>query len=411
MASAKTTHSRKMHFGRYDYAAFTSFFAYAAGSLAIPVALVNIATDLDFPLDAGGLSAGGLLHFARTVPMVAAMLLCGFMAGRIGNRKSLGVSVALMSVGVAICAFAPVYGVLFIALMIAGLGEGVIEGLATPFVQNLHENDQPGRYINFAHGFWPIGVFATVITSGLLLTLGVSWRYILFAVALLSLVPTALLFFPESKKHPYPESSEKFNAKQVFGNAVTIIKIPRFWLYFAAMFLAGGGEFGLTFWSASYIQLNYSTTAWSGGLGTTFFATGMIIGRTGWGYLIKQSQLKQLITYSAVAGVAVTIILPMLSTLSIFMILLFFAGLAVAPYWPSIQSYTADRLPRVDTTMLFILLSCAGIPGCGTVTWLMGYLGNATGSLTMSFYLIPACFIILTILIAFDWLILTRKRM
>ena len=41
--------------------------------------------------------------------------------------------------------------------------------------------------------------------------------------------------------------------------------------------------------------------------------------------------------------------------------LLFLAGLATAPFWPSVQSYATDRLPAADTTMLLILLSCAGI--------------------------------------------------
>jgi hypothetical protein len=71
-----------MTFGRYDYAAFLSFFAYAAGSVIVPVALVELARELAFPLEEGGLGAGGLLHLGRTVPMVAALLLCGFLAAR-----------------------------------------------------------------------------------------------------------------------------------------------------------------------------------------------------------------------------------------------------------------------------------------------------------------------------------------
>ena len=74
-------------------------------------------------------------------------------------------AVVLMGVGILLCAIAPIYGVLFLALMIAGLGEGVIEGLGTPFVQALH-TDEPGRYINFSHAFWSIGVLVTVLITG-----------------------------------------------------------------------------------------------------------------------------------------------------------------------------------------------------------------------------------------------------
>ena len=68
-----------------------------------------------------------------------------------------------------------------------------------------------------------------------------------------------------------------------------------------------------------------------------------------------------------------------------------------------VQSYSADRLPQTDTTMLFILLACAGIPGCGVATWLMGVIGNQSGGLAKAFYLVPACYLILALLIGYDW--------
>jgi MFS family permease len=398
-----------MSFGRFDYAAFLSFFAYASGSVVVPVALVALARDLGFSLEEGGMAAGGALHLGRTVPMVAAMALCGFAAGRWGKRRTFGVSVLLMGIGMGLCALAPRYGILFLALMIAGIGEGVIEGLATPFVQGLHPAEH-GRYINFAHAFWPVGVLATVLISGVLLSLGVSWRLITGAVALLSLFPTTLLLIPSRNGREYPEHPEPLHWRLIWGHALEILRLPRFWLFFAAMFLAGGGEFCLTFWCASYIQLNFNASAWAGGVGTACFAAGMMLGRTGWGYLIKQHQLKELIVFSALAGTAISLVFPLLHQLWLFCALLFLVGLATAPFWPSVQSYCADRLPETDTTMLFILLSCAGVPGCGFFTWLMGYVGNQGGGLRQAFYLVPACFLILALLIGYDWYCLRASR-
>ena len=402
MQTTESVPSRKMTFRRYDYAAFSSFFTYAAGSVIVPVALVSLARDLGFSLESGGMTAGGALHLGRTIPMVVAMLLCGFAAGRWGKRKTFGAAVVLMGVGIALCAFAPVYGVLFLALMVAGFGEGIIEGLATPFVQDLHP-DEPGRYLNFTHSFWSIGVLVTVLFSGGLISLGVSWRLLIGVVAALSTVAAALLLLPESPKHKYPEHPEPIHWKTIWDQTLTIFRSRGFWIFFAAMFVAGGGEFCLTFWCASFIQLNFVDSAWAGGFGTACFAGGMVLGRTGWGYLIKQHQLKHLIIWSALAGVLITLPFPCLSNLYVLYGLLFLAGIATAPFWPSVQSYCADRLPETDTTMLFILLSCAGIPGCGVFTWLMGYIGNHTGSLSAAFYLVPACYLTLAMLVGYDW--------
>lgn len=399
-------HSRKLVLGRYDYAAFLSFFAYASGSVVVPVALVSLARELGFSLEDGGMSAGGALHLGRTIPIVASMVVCGFAAGRWGKRRTFGWSALLMGLGMGLCALAPAYGMLLLALMVAGVGEGMIEGLATPFVRDLHP-DEPGRYINFSHAFWPVGVLVTVIASGALLSLGVSWRIVMGAVAAVSLLPAALLLLPTRSGRGYPERPEPLHWRVVGNQAVAILRRPRFWLFFAAMFVAGGGELCLTFWSASYIQLSFTPAPWAGGLGTACFAAGMVVGRTGWGYLIKQHQLRTLLIASGVAGALITLCFPILRDLHLFFGLLFLAGIATAPFWPTVQSYCADRLPGADTTMLFILLSCAGIPGCGFFTWLMGYIADQSGELACAFYLVPGCFLTLVALIGLDSLCTT----
>jgi fucose permease len=43
------------------------------------------------------------------------------------------------------------------------------------------------------------------------------------------------------------------------------------------------------------------------------------------------------------------------------------------------------------------MLSCAGIPGCGFFSWLMGVVGDAT-SLRKSLLLVPACFFLVALL-------------
>jgi MFS family permease len=395
------TQSRRMVFGRYDYASFLAFVAYAAGSVVVPVSLVSLARELGFSLESGGMAAGGALHLGRTLAMVASLLLCGFWAGRWGKRRTLGVSVLLMGAGMALCAFAPAYGFVFLALLLAGLGEGVIEGLATPFVQDLH-TEEPGRYINFSHAFWSIGVLATVLLAGALLSYGVSWRLITGGVSALALFPAFLLLGPSRPEHAYPEQPQPLDRATIWSQMRLILLLPRFWRFFAALFVAGGGEFCITFWCASYLQLHFAASAWVGGVGTACFAGGMVLGRTCGGYWLKQHHLKALIVGSALAGTAITLGLPLVNSLGLFLLLLFLAGIATAPFWPSVQSHAADRLPQTDTTMLFILLACAGVPGCGVATWLMGYLGNHSGGLGRAFYLVPACYLLLALLIGGD---------
>jgi len=391
-----------MTFRRYDYAAFLGFIAYAAGSLAIPIVLVQLARDLDFTLDEGGMSAAGWLHMVRALAICASVIFSAYFASRWGNRRSFGASVGLVGVGMALCALAPAYAWLLPALILAGLGEGVIEALITPFVQQGHKDEDSGRYVNFSHGFWSLGVIIATVFFGYLILIGVSWRIVL-GLAALFCVPSTVMLLMKEGKHPYPERHERFDVRQLLLQVRDITKVPRFWLLFVAMFLAGGGEFGLTFWLASYVQLTFAETAMMGGIATAVFATGMFAARLGFGFLVPLRHLRHLVIITGAAATVICSIIPFLASppMLLLLFILFLAGIGAASYWPSIQSYAVDRMPHHDATMVFILLSCAGIPGCGVVTLLMGYLGNAYG-LAASFFLVPACFLVMTLLLIAD---------
>jgi MFS family permease len=212
-----------MAFGRYDYAAFNGFFAYSAASIIVPVTLVSLARDLNFSLESGGLAAGGALSVARASTMIIALVLCGFAAGHWGMRKTFGASFVFMGLGIASCAFAPTYGFLFLALMLSGFGEGIVDGLITPFVQELHPGD-PGRYINFSHAFWSIGVLITVLVAGGLMAVGVSWRVLIGLVALLCMFVAVQLLYPESPGHEYPERSEPVHWKTTGRRTMVVLR-------------------------------------------------------------------------------------------------------------------------------------------------------------------------------------------
>ena len=384
---AQTT---KMKFGRYDLACFGSFIAYAASSLAVPMCLIEIANSLSFPLTEGGKAAGGALQIGRSIPMVIAMLLCVFLAGCFGKRIVIGTSVLLMGCGIMFAAASPIYITLFASLVIAGLGEGIIEGLATPVVQEIHSDEDAGRYLNFTHSFWSIGTLITTLGVGLALWYSISWRTILFTCGLLSMFPALLFFLPDKKKKFSNEIKANLNEVTLFWK--NILTTPRFWIFFLIMFFAGGGEFALTFWTATFIRLECGGSAFLAGAATAIFAVGMIIGRMGSAFVIPQNKLYHLILGAAALGITFGSVLFFTNNIYLILILLFIMGISAGPFWPSIQSYCCEeRITAFDSTTLYVMLSCAGIPGCGFFSWLLGATGDIL-NLRASLMLVPICF-------------------
>ena len=398
-----------MKFCRFDYATFILFMAYAVCSLIIPVVLVEVAQDLNFDLDKGGMSAGGILQAGRSATMVGAMFVCSMLACRFGLRRSLAVAAMFMALGITLAALSQWYWMLLVVLVIAGIGEGLVEGLATPFVGELQKDNEPGRYINFSHGFWSVGIFGCIPLLGWLLSCNVSWRILCLIVAIATLIPGIMLFFPGKKRIECLEGVGRFDAAGAVRKAWNIVKCRQFWLFFCAMFVAGGGEFGATFWCASLLRLDYNASPWIGGLATAVFSAGMMIGRTGSGLLIRQKNLPKLVMISAVIGALLSSFFTVIGSVAGVMVLLFFVGLASAPFWPSVQSYSVDRLSQLDSTTLYILLSCAGVPGCGALSVIMGKAGDLWG-LRMAFLAVPVCYLILAGLIAYDYFICKGRK-
>ena len=397
-----------LKFGRYDYASYCAFTAYSLCSLIIPLLIVSMGKSLNFPLDDGGMASGGVLHAVRSVFMFITLLICGIIASRFGKRITMGLSLLLCSTGILCCSAATAYWMLLPFLAIAGLGEGICEGLATPFVQDLHPK-APERYVNIAHSFWSVGIVAAVVGVGGLLTLGANWRLILLAAGILTMGSGCLFLWKEDPRSPYPESGSDIDFKHICQQTLVIIKEPHFWICSAAMFFGAGAEFGLTFWAAAFIELTFDTSTFVAGLGTGTIAAGMFLGRTYFGYVAKPGNLKKILLYSALATIPLTSCLALLKPgimpgfllFPLLFLLLFLCGIGVAPYWPTMQVFGVNRLSNCDSTLLYIYFSALGVPGCGVFSWLMGAAGDAFG-LAGTIAVVPACLVLYVFIVYWE---------
>ena len=399
---------RRLVFGRYDYAAFAAFTMYSVCAFVVPLMIVAMGNDLDFPIDDGGMGAGGFLHMTRSIFMIITLLVCGWISAKIGKRSTMGAAMLMMGAGITVMAVADSYWMLLPCLMVAGLGEGICEGLATPFIQGLHP-DEPERYVSFGHAFWPVGIIISVLAISGSLSCGVNWRIPAAAAGIITMLTALGFYWKETKGKEYPEVKQELHWLDIMRYTGVIVKEKRFWLCCLAMFFGAGAEFGLTFWSAAYIKLNFATNDFIAGLGTGTIALGMFIGRTGFGYISKPHNLRYILLYSALGTIPVTLLLALLqpgmmpdwAMFTSLFILLFLAGIGIAPYWPTAQVYGVTMLPHCDSTMLYIYFSAMGIPGAGIFSWFMGVIGDMF-QLTGAILVVPATLVIFIGIILYE---------
>jgi len=258
-------------------------------------------------------------------------------------------------------------------------------------VEDLYPDDN-GSKQNKLHAFWPIGILISTLAAGELLSRGVSWRWIFTGIAMGAIV--VYLFYPGKKKIQLP------NTKVDFSQFQEIIKQPKFFLMGQALFFAGGAEGAITFWLASYIQLNMGGLPRAGGLGIAVFALGVFLGRLAASRLAKKCKLKQMIQWSTFLGISTSFSFFFVTQMLSLYFSVFLSGLMIACLWPSIQTYTVRILP-LDPTFIMILLSCFGIIGFSSATLLMGIIGDAIG-LKISFTIVPAYLALLLLIMLLE---------
>jgi len=384
-----------MKIKRMDVASSAALFMYAASIVITPICLLRMTEEFSLTFTNGGALGG-----AKSFLILAALLVSGLCASLLGKQTSIGIGMLIVGITLIGSGFAGSYRVIMGLMLLMGIGSGLIEALTNPLVHDAHPKES-NKYLNYINAFYSLGVVFTVLTTGILLTIGISWRILFIGTGSVTIV-SSLLFFP--KDPSIDESGESVH----WSLWVSCIRQPLFWLLALTIFFGGAAEAAFTFWSASYIQIHFDTLAYAGGIGTALFASAMALGRISTGNITKDHFSDRWLLLSvSVLGLLISLGVYMAPSITLFYALMFLSGLTVAPYWPTIQSVSTSYV-EADPTLLFILLSCAGIPGIGTATWIMGYIGDLYG-LKKALIVIPCCYLMLILLFGL-LLYITRKK-
>jgi fucose permease len=371
---------------RIDRAANASLFFYAVTAVSLPICLVQITREMGFSL-----TQAGAFGFISSLEQLAVLILSGFIAARFGKLRILRAALLILAAGFLMFTRISSYPMAVSIILVIGIGSGFLEALLAPLVENLYPEDN-GSKQNLLQSFWPIGVLVSTLIIGEILSRGISWRWVFAGIAIL--VASVTLLYPSPKSVTLPR------ARSDFSHMGEILRHPKFWVLGFALFFAGGAEGGFTYWLASYIQLHLDQLPRAGGIGTAAFALGMFAGRRFTSLLANRMKLKTILTLSALLAIFTGLGFFLVSSLGGVYFSVFLAGLTIACFWPSLQTYAARAIP-VDPTLLMILMSCLGLLGFSSATLIMGALGDL-GGLRNSFLVVPSYLFILLLLVLLE---------
>jgi EmrB/QacA subfamily drug resistance transporter len=148
-------------------------FVVALDVLVVTTALGQIRHDL-------GVSPGQLewTLTAYNVCLAGFMMTGAVLGDRFGRRRMLIVGIASFTVGSAVCALAPQFGILIVGRLIQGIGAALVAPLSIPLVSAAYPPERRGRAMGVVVGVTGLATLAgPVIGGGLTQAFGWQWIF------------------------------------------------------------------------------------------------------------------------------------------------------------------------------------------------------------------------------------------
>jgi fucose permease len=157
-------------------------------------------------IDEYGLSmtSASAFQYATMLGIAVGALLLGFLADRIGRRRTIIVGLALYGASSLLIVFGGSFSTLVALLAMSGLGISVFKTAALALIGDITPSSQAHtRFMNTVEGWFAVGAIVGPAIVVVLIAAGMSWRG-LFVVA--AAICVALMFMASRVPNPVPRS-------------------------------------------------------------------------------------------------------------------------------------------------------------------------------------------------------------
>ncbi len=245
------------------------FFTFAMTTDAVGSVIPKIIDEFGLTL-----TAAGAFQYAGMAGIAAGALLLGFLADRIGRKRTIVLGLALYGASSLLVAVSHAF-VAFVALLtIAGLGISVFKTGALALIGDVTATSTSHtRLMNTVEGFFAVGAIAGPAIVATLIAAGLSWKWLYVAAASIC---TALVILASRARYPRVEGPlERATLRQM----VAIVKDPLALGFSALVVLYVAVESAVYVWMPTYLQSQREGVAWIAVYALTIFFVLRAVGR------------------------------------------------------------------------------------------------------------------------------------
>jgi len=293
----------------------------------------------------------GTIAFGQAVGLMIASVGVGPLIDNEGKKIGLVLGLALIAVALGALPRSSGFGSIAALLFILGLGGGIVVTGANALVSDVAETHR-GVALNLVNLFFGLGGMATPFISANLLKRDiVKLCYAAGAFAVIALVVQL------AAPIPGPTGVQSF----VLSDAGTVLGRPILFLLGLFLFLYVSCEVGIWNWLAQHLIAQGIPEARALNVLSLGFALGILLGRVAVSPILI-SVRPETVTLAAAVAMALTTWLALRARgVTGAWILVFLAGVAMAPVFPTTLAIVGDAFPRMTGTAIGFAITCGWI--------------------------------------------------
>ena len=332
----------------------------------------------------------GQIAFTQALGLIIASIGVGPLIDNEGKKIGLVLGLSLITLALFALPKSSGFGTIRLYIFLLGLGGGIIVTAANALVSDISQ-DRRATTLNLLNLFFGLGGLATpFISANLLRRNSIKLCYTVAALTAVTLVVHILT------RMPPPSGARSFD----FADVGPVLGKPVLFLLALFLFLYVACEVGVWNWLAQHLIAQGIPEARALNILSLGFALGLLIGRV----LVSPILITvpaPLVTMAAAIMMTVTTFLMLkTSSASVAGILVFLAGISMAPVFPTTLAMVGDAFPRMTGTAMGVVITL-GWCGLAVSSRIIGAIGGGDPKrLKKALLLIPAASAIMVIVAA-----------
>ena len=267
------------------------FFTFAMTTDAVGSIIPTLLVEFELSL-----RAASAFHYAPMIAIAVGALGLGFLADRVGRKRTIVIGLALYGLSSLLFAFGTGFGFFVVLLAAGGIGISVFKIGALALIGDVARSTREHTtFMNTVEGFFAVGAIVGPAIVATLLAAGLSWKYlyviaasicvVLVAAAALARYPPTVL--AEQGSASFPDTLRKMRDAHALGFSTLIM------LYVAV-------EVAVYVWMPTYLQAYTGSASWLAAYALTIFFVLRAAGRfLGAWFLRKLSWSTVLVAFAA----------------------------------------------------------------------------------------------------------------